>query len=113
MEILNDPDPVEAREWVDLLKAVVQYQDVERARYLLGKLRDEAALIGARSFFTATTPLPQYDPKSPGNRDIEHRIRSAIRWNAVAIVLHANKDSSTLHGARNMPTAPTILGWSL
>ncbi|TMH34492.1 MAG: pyruvate dehydrogenase (acetyl-transferring), homodimeric type [Betaproteobacteria bacterium] len=103
MGILSDHDPVETREWVDSLNAVVQYQGVERARYLLGKLRDEAALIGARPPFTATTPYrntiaPDKEEKSPGNRDIEHRIRSAIRWNAVAIILRANKESSELGG---------------
>jgi pyruvate dehydrogenase E1 component len=103
MGILNDPDPIETREWVDSLKAVVQHAGVERARYLMGRLRDEAQLIGARPTFTATTPYrntipPEKEQKSPGNRDVEHRIRSAIRWNAVAIVLRANKDSSELGG---------------
>ncbi|TMG80633.1 MAG: pyruvate dehydrogenase (acetyl-transferring), homodimeric type [Betaproteobacteria bacterium] len=78
MGILNDPDPVETREWVDSLKAVVQYQDVERARYLLGKLRDEAALIGARPPFTATTPYRNTIPPD--------------------IILRANKESSELGG---------------
>ncbi len=103
MGILTDHDPGETREWIDSLKAVVQHMGVERARYLMGRLRDEAQLIGARPTFTATTPYrntipPEKEQKSPGNRDIEHRIRSAIRWNAVAIVLRANKDSSELGG---------------
>jgi pyruvate dehydrogenase E1 component len=103
MGILNDPDPGETREWIDSLRAVVQHVGVERARYLMGRLRDEAQLIGARPTFTATTPYrntipPEKEEKSPGDRDIEHRIRSAIRWNAVAIVLRANKDSSELGG---------------
>ncbi len=103
MGILTDHDPGETREWIDSLKAVVQHVGEERARYLMGRLRDEAQLIGARPTFTATTPYrntipPEKEEKSPGNRDIEHRIRSAIRWNAVAIVLRANKDSSELGG---------------
>jgi pyruvate dehydrogenase complex dehydrogenase (E1) component len=55
MGILTDHDPGETREWIDSLKAVVQHVGVERARYLMGRLRDEAQLIGARPTLTATT----------------------------------------------------------
>src|SRR5436309_6332854 len=53
--------------------------------------------------FLATTPYrntipPEQEAKSPGNRELEHKIRSAIRWNAVAIILRANKESSELGG---------------
>jgi pyruvate dehydrogenase E1 component len=103
MGIVNDHDPVETREWVDSLRAVVEHQGVERARYLLAQLRDEASRVGARPAFTLTTPYrntipPEQETKSPGNRDLEHKIRSAIRWNAVAIILRANKESSELGG---------------
>jgi pyruvate dehydrogenase E1 component len=100
---MNDHDPVETQEWIDSLRSVVQYQGVERARFLLTKLRDESARSGSRPAFTLTTPyintIPlELEEKSPGNRDIEHKIRSAIRWNAVAIILRANKESSELGG---------------
>jgi pyruvate dehydrogenase E1 component len=103
MGILNDHDPVETQEWVDSLNAVVAHQGVERARFLLTQLRDEASKIGARPAFTLTTPYantirPEQEEKSPGNRELEHKIRSAIRWNAVAIILRANKESSELGG---------------
>ena len=103
MGILNDHDPVETQEWVDSLKAVVQHQGVERASFLLTQLRDEASRIGARPAFALTTPYantirPEQEEKSPGNRELEHKIRSAIRWNAVAIILRANKESSELGG---------------
>ena len=103
MGILNDHDPVETQEWVDSLNAVVAHQGVERARFLLTQLRDEASRIGARPAFTLTTPYantipPEQEEKSPGNRELEHKIRSAIRWNAVAIILRANKESSELGG---------------
>ena len=103
MGVMDDHDPVETKEWVDSLRAVVHYQGAERARYLLSRLRDEARATGAQLPFIATTPYvntipPAREAQSPGNRDIEHRIRSAIRWNAVAIILRANKESSELGG---------------
>src|SRR4029453_16298714 len=103
MGIVNDYDPVETQEWVDSLRAVVQYAGPERARYLLTKLREEASLVGARPAISVTTPYrntipPEQEEKSPGNRELEHKIRSAIRWNAVAIILRANKESSELGG---------------
>ncbi|MCC6197088.1 MAG: pyruvate dehydrogenase (acetyl-transferring), homodimeric type, partial [Burkholderiales bacterium] len=103
MGIVNDHDPVETQDWVDSLHAVLQHQGAERARYLLTRLRDEAAVAGARPAFTLNTPYrntiaPEREEKSPGNRELEHKIRSAIRWNAVAIILRANKESSELGG---------------
>ena len=103
MGILNDHDPVETQEWVDSLRAVLQHAGPERAKYLLGMLRDEALRTGTMPPFLATTPYrntipPDQEAKSPGNRDLEHKIRAAIRWNAVAIILRANKESSELGG---------------
>ena len=103
MGILSDYDPTETQEWVDSLRAVLHYAGPDRARYLLGKLREEALRVGAMPPFLATTPYrntiaPEQEAKSPGNRELEHKIRSAIRWNAVAIILRANKESSELGG---------------
>ena len=103
MGILSDHDPVETQEWVDSLRAVVHHQGSERATFLLAKLREEAARSGAEPPLMLTTPYrntipPQREEKSPGNRDLEHSIRSVIRWNAVAIILRANKESSELGG---------------
>ena len=103
MGILNDHDPVETQEWVDSLRAVLQHAGPERAKYLLGMLRDEALRTGTMPPFLATTPyrntiVPEQEAKSPGNRELEHKIRAAIRWNAVAIILRANKESSELGG---------------
>jgi pyruvate dehydrogenase E1 component len=103
MGILSDHDPVETQEWIDSLRAVVHYAGAERGAYLLSKLREEARKAGALPPFLATTPYtntipPEREEKSPGDRAIEHRIRSAIRWNAVAIILRANKESSELGG---------------
>jgi pyruvate dehydrogenase E1 component len=101
--LLNDHDPVETQEWIDALRSVVQHQGVERAQFLLSRLRDEARLTGAAPPFLATTPYmntirPDKEAKPAWNRELEHKIRSAIRWNAVAIILRANKESSELGG---------------
>jgi pyruvate dehydrogenase E1 component len=103
MGILNDHDPVETQEWVDSLRAIVQHSGVDRARFILERLRDEARRTGAQLPFTATTPYvntipPDQEAKPTWNRELEHKIRSAIRWNAVAIILRANKESSELGG---------------
>src|SRR6266550_591040 len=103
MGTMQDYDPGETKEWVDSLKAVIAHVGPERARYLLGKLRNEALRAGAMPSFLATTPYantipPEQEEKSSGNRELEHKIRSAIRWNAVAIILRANKESSELGG---------------
>jgi pyruvate dehydrogenase E1 component len=103
MGIVNDYDPGETQEWIDSLRAVVRYAGPERAQFLLSKVREEAQASGAMPPFLATTPYvntipPERQQPSPGNRDIEHRIRSAVRWNAVAIILRANKESSELGG---------------
>ena len=103
MGTMQDYDPGETQEWVDSLKAVIAHVGPERARYLLGKLRNEALRAGVMPSFLATTPYrntipPEQEEKSSGNRGIEHKIRSAIRWNAVAIILRANKESSELGG---------------
>jgi len=98
-----DYDPSETQEWVDSLRAVVQYAGPERAAYLLGKVREEARKAGAMPPFLATTPYwntipPAKEEKSPGDGQLEHNIRAATRWNAVAIILRANKESSELGG---------------
>jgi pyruvate dehydrogenase E1 component len=101
--LLNDHDPVETQEWIDALRSVVHYQGAERMQFLLSKLRDEARRAGAMPPFSATTPYwntirPEQEEKPQWNRELEHKIRSAIRWNAVAIILRANKNSSELGG---------------
>src|SRR4051812_42026682 len=103
MGIMNDYDPVETQEWVDSLRAVLQHAGPERVKYLLSKLRDEAQLTNTMPPFMLTTPyrntIPaEQEEKSPGVYELEHKIRSAIRWNAVAIILRANKESSELGG---------------
>ncbi|MDR6536632.1 pyruvate dehydrogenase (acetyl-transferring), homodimeric type [Variovorax soli] len=103
MSTLGDLDPTETGEWIDALGAVQHHRGSERANFLLNRLVDEGRRDGVyvpRSLNTAykNTIPPEKEEKSPGNREIEHRLRSIIRWNAMAIILRANKDSSELGG---------------
>ena len=98
----EDLDPVETRESLDSLDGVVEVEGPQRAHYLLAKLIGGARRRGAPVPYSATTPylntIPvEKQPHHPGDRTIEHRIRSIIRWNAMAIVL-ANEHSSELGG---------------
>jgi pyruvate dehydrogenase E1 component len=99
----QDVDPVETDEWRDSFGSVLEFDGVDRASFLLEELIGEARRNGAPVPYSANTPylntIPRgQEPPHPGDRAIEHRIRSLIRWNAVAIVLRANKESSELGG---------------
>ncbi|MDO9425846.1 MAG: pyruvate dehydrogenase (acetyl-transferring), homodimeric type [Methylobacterium sp.] len=103
MERSRDLDPVETQEWLDSLDGVLDVDGPERAHYLIEQVIDGARKKGAPVPYSANTAylntiLPQNQDPHPGDRAIEHRIRSAIRWNAIAIILRANKDSSELGG---------------
>nr|MCU0973160.1 pyruvate dehydrogenase (acetyl-transferring), homodimeric type [Burkholderiales bacterium] len=103
MEIRQDVDPTETREWIDSLRAVLQYRGPERAHYLLERLVDEARRSGAYLPYSMTTAYVNTIPvdkeeKAPGDPKMEEAIRAATRWNAVAIILRANKASSELGG---------------
>jgi pyruvate dehydrogenase E1 component len=91
------------REWADAIASVIAFEGTGQADEVLGAAVEVARRSGARLPFAATTAYintipPDQQPLHPGDRAIEHRIRSAIRWNALAIVLKANKTSSELGG---------------
>jgi len=100
---LKDIDPQETQEWLDSLESVIQRDGPDRAQYLLDRVLDRSRQNGAGVTdagalpYVNTIPVDREEPY-PGDRDLEHRIRSAIRWNAIAIVLQANKESSELGG---------------
>ena len=103
MNMNDDADPAETGEWLDALKAVELHRGQERANLLVNRLVDQARRDGLyipRSLTTAykNTIPPEQEARSPGDRAIEHRLRSIIRWNALAIILRANKESSELGG---------------
>lgn len=103
IEAYQDVDPVETDEWLDSLEAVIDVQGPKRAHFLLEKLIERARSRGAHLPHRVNTPYlntitADREPQLPGDPEIEHRIRSIIRWNAVAIILRANKESSELGG---------------
>jgi pyruvate dehydrogenase E1 component len=99
----GDSDLAETREWLDSLAGVLQTQGPDRARYLLQKLRQKAQRNGVDIAMPRTTPFvntitPEQQSPFPGNRALERRIKSLARWNAMAMVLKANKISEGLGG---------------
>ncbi|XPV70338.1 MAG: pyruvate dehydrogenase (acetyl-transferring), homodimeric type [Halarcobacter sp.] len=100
---LNDIDPAETQEWMEALEAVIEEEGAQRAHYLLEKLIDKARRNGAYLPYNATTayvntiPVEQ-QPAMPGNRDIERRIKSIVRWNAQIMVQRASKKGLELGG---------------
>jgi pyruvate dehydrogenase E1 component len=99
----NDIDPQETREWLDALASVLDAEGPARAHFLLESLVDKARRSGSNLPYSANTAYintipPHAEDPMPGDPEMEHRIRSLIRWNAVAMVLRANKESSELGG---------------
>ena len=98
-----DLDPQETHEWVESLESVLEREGPARVHFLLEKLIDKARRSGAYLPYTANTAYVNTIPLStqrpiPGDQAIEHTIRSVIRWNAAAMVVHANRKSSELGG---------------
>jgi pyruvate dehydrogenase E1 component len=99
----QDLDPLETREWLDALDSVVTFDGADRATFLLDELLNDARRSGVPVPYSANTPYlntipPDREPQYPGDLETEYMIRSLIRWNAVATVLRANKESSELGG---------------
>ena len=89
---------------MESLDAVLKKDGTDRAHYLLKKLTDEAYKEGSNKPLTRITPYintipPELEVKSPGDQNIERRIRSLIRWNAAAMVVKANKKNPELRRA--------------
>jgi pyruvate dehydrogenase E1 component len=102
-QIANDVDAAETQEWLEALEAVIEHEGVERAHYLLEQMIDKARRSGANLPFAPTTAYvntipPHMEEHSPGDHAIEDRIRSYVRWNAMAMVVKANRKSSELGG---------------
>ena len=103
MTDLHDIDPLETREWMDALAAVIENEGPERAHFLLEQLIDNARRSGSNLPFTNNTAYlntipPHLEERTPGDSAIERRIRSLIRWNAMVMVVRANRESSELGG---------------
>ncbi|MBI2824718.1 MAG: pyruvate dehydrogenase (acetyl-transferring), homodimeric type [Planctomycetia bacterium] len=99
----DDTDPAETAEWLESLRYVLEAKGPERLRYLLGVLDEAASKQGVEIPFSLNTPyvntIPaDRQPAYPGNREIERRIKSVIRWNAMAMVVRANRDHPGIGG---------------
>ncbi len=98
-----DPDPVETREWLDAFNSLIESNGRERATYLLRKLLDEARAKRVPMPPVLNTPYSNSialaeQPQFPGNLDIEARISALVRWNALAMVVRANRGAAELGG---------------
>jgi pyruvate dehydrogenase E1 component len=103
MANLPDYDPIETQEWLEAIQSVLEKEGNERAHFLIDQLIHHARLAGDDMPISATTPYINTIPldkeeRSAGNMELEHRIRALTRWNAMAIVMNANKESSELGG---------------
>ena len=99
----EDVDPQGTQEWIESLEDEIEERGFERTRHLLEKLVDYASTRGARLPFNTNTPfvntiLTEQEPKFPGNREIERKIKSLVRWNAMAMVVSANKKAPGIGG---------------
>jgi pyruvate dehydrogenase E1 component len=113
MQDIPDVDPQETQEWLDALEGVIREEGAERAQYLLDQLVEKARRNGAYLPFTANTAycntiLPGQEERSPGDHEIEDRIRAYVRWNAMAMVVRANKDTNVGGHIASFASAATL-----
>ena len=113
MEPLPDIDPQETQEWLEALESVLAQGGSDRAHYLLERLVEKARRSGAYLPYSATTAYintipPGKEDRSPGNYELEHRIRSYVRWNSMAMVLRANKDTNVGGHIASFASAATL-----
>jgi len=94
----NDVDPIETRDWLQAIESVIREEGVDRAQFIIEQVLSEARKGGVNIATGASgssdyinTIAVEDEPAYPGNMDLERRIRSAIRWNAVMTVLRASR----------------------
>src|SRR5262249_35870673 len=98
-----DVDAAETNEWLEALDAVVLHDGPDRARQILARVLERAQRVGTGTLASLTTPyvntIPaELEPPFPGDPKLERRLRSIVRWNAIAMVVRANKLASDLGG---------------
>jgi pyruvate dehydrogenase E1 component len=98
-----DADPLETQEWLEALEAVIAREGPERAHFLLETLIEKSRRSGAFIPFSPNTAYintipPHLEERSPGNHALEWKIRSIIRWNAMALIINANKEHAGIGG---------------
>ena len=99
----DDIDPIETQEWLDALESVLDAEGEERAAYLIKRIGELASRAGTRLPYAVTTPYRNTIPVThevamPGDLFMERRIRSMVRWNALAMVMRANAQDPALGG---------------
>ena len=102
-DIYRDTDPEETLEWIESIEDTLEQHGFERTRFLLEELIDYAQSKGARLPFNTNTPFinsihHSLQKEFPGERDLERKIKSLIRWNAMAMVVKANNESHGIGG---------------
>ncbi|MDV7213833.1 pyruvate dehydrogenase (acetyl-transferring), homodimeric type [Azotobacter beijerinckii] len=100
---MQDLDPIETQEWLDALESVLDHEGEDRAHYLLTRMGELATRTGTQLPYAITTPYRNTIPVTheapmPGDLFMERRIRSLVRWNALATVMRANKKDPDLGG---------------
>src|SRR5579863_860877 len=100
---LQGLDAAEIQEWLESLDSVLQSSGPDVASYILERLRAHAKVIGIEIPFTANTPyvntIPHsLQPELPGDQQVERRIKSLVRWNAMAMVVRANREEHGIGG---------------
>ncbi|SEJ07195.1 pyruvate dehydrogenase E1 component [Azotobacter beijerinckii] len=103
MPDMQDLDPIETQEWLDALESVLDHEGEDRAHYLLTRMGELATRTGTQLPYAITTPYRNTIPVThespmPGDLFMERRIRSLVRWNALATVMRANKKDPDLGG---------------
>lgn len=99
----QDNDPVETQEWLEAIDAVIEREGPERAHFLLEALIDKSRRSGTYIPFSPNTAYlntipPEAEVPSPGDHSLEWKIRSLIRWNAMAMVIQANREHDGIGG---------------
>ncbi len=99
----DDIDPTETKEWLESLSAVLEKDGKNRAQFLIKQLIEHSYKEGSDLILSRNTPYintikPEEEKKSPGDQNLERKIRSLIRWNAAAMVVRANKKNPELGG---------------
>lgn len=102
-ELTQEIDALETQEWIEALEAVIEHEGPERAHFILEQLIDTARRTGSNLPYSANTAYvntipPHLEAPHPGEPAIEQRLRSYIRWNALAMVVKANRKSAELGG---------------
>ncbi len=99
----EDIDSIETKEWLESLSAVLEKDGKNRAQFLIKQLIEHSYKEGSDLVLSRNTPYintikPEEEKKSPGDQNLERKIRSLIRWNAAAMVVRANKKNPELGG---------------